>query len=93
MKKASKKSENVVCVEPRAYYAYVKNLKDGLGFLIIEKENDFVYGLKFKPGNIQKFRASVETIKGLLAYGVIEFTEQVPVEVWKEMSVVYKNAR
>ena len=91
MKKAREKSQNVVCIEPRAFYAYTKNLSEGLGLLIVEKEGEVVFGLKMKPGKIQKFRSSVETIKSLMAYGVIEFTEKIPNDVWKEMNEIYKN--
>lgn len=89
MKMSKGKKGNVLHIEIRGYYVYTKNLKDGLGLLIMEIDEKYIGGLKLMIGGAEKFYVKKEEFETLLAYNIIEYTETVPKDVYKEMSMLY----
>jgi len=87
------KKENVVHLENGAYYVYTKNLKEGLGLLIIEIDEKYIGGLKLMINNVEKFYIQKTTFETVVAYNTVEYTETIPKEVYKEMSDLYRSKR
>lgn len=85
------KNANVLHIETGAYYVYTKNLKEGLGLLIMEIDKKYIGGLKLKIDGVEKFYLSKNDFETLLAYNLIEYAETVPKDVYKEMNLTYKT--
>lgn len=88
---STEKKSNVLHIEERGYYVYTKNLKEGLGLLILQIDSKYIGGLKLKINGVEKFYIPKLDFESLLAYNVIEFTEKVPNDVYKEMMQLYRS--
>ena len=86
------KSTKNIEIHKQTIYAYTKDLeKNGVAFVVVDLDEENVYGLRMMIGNPVRTSLPKITFENLLAYGLLERIEFIPKKEFKEFKKIYNE--
>lgn len=89
MAESTEKKE--VNVKKYGFYAFTKDLSDGIGLIVFQEDSSTVEGVKLRIGGCEKFSMKRSKFEAILIYNLIEFVEILPKKAWKEYKTIYNK--
>lgn len=80
-----------IIIKKYGFYAYLKGLEKGVGFILFNEDDDVVEGVKLSIGKAEKAVFKRKVFEDLLAYDYLEYVELLPKSVWKEFKKIYEK--
>lgn len=81
MLKSIFKNKSTIKIKKHSFFAKTKNLNQGLGYIVLEVDENTVSGIQITQNKISKFSSKRVDFENHIIYKLIEFVEVLPNDV------------